>query len=289
MSVLRFALEYAALGWRMFPCARRSKAPFGRLVPRGCLDASRDPDRARQWWYAVSTLNVAIACGEGLAVLDVDPRNRGDEELALLERTHGKLPDTPRVLTGRGDGGVHLYFHSTVDLKNGALRGCKGLELKSAGGYVLAPPSVHPDTGQAYEWDLGALPSETPLAALPAWVSDSASHHSRGPGALSTGIDARLSVLGQIFEKLHGLGDVLADGRRCVKCPWFAEHSDGRGDGRDTSCVIFPRTSDSVVGGFRCSHAHCTRRNWRDVFDLVPVSVKNAAARALAEELRGVV
>ena len=39
------------------------------------------------------------------------------------------------------------------------------------GGYVVAPPSVHPDTGRVYDWECGSDPAETPLAELPEkWV-----------------------------------------------------------------------------------------------------------------------
>jgi hypothetical protein len=238
----------------------------------------------RFWFPEGSTLNIAIACGGGLAVLDIDPRNGGDEELAALERTHGPLPETPRVLTGGS--GVHHYFaHHGARLKNGAIAGCVGVEIKTDGGYVVAPPSIHPN-GRPYLWDVGALPSETALAPLPDWIAALAMERPRGPGLASTGVDAAVSVLGEIFGSMGWLGDVLPDGRRCVRCPWFASHTDKRGDGRDTSTVLFPRAEGSVLGSFHCSHSHCSGRTWKDVFDVVPVGVKNAATLALAEKLR---
>jgi hypothetical protein len=284
MSALDFALRYADRGWRVFPCAARAKKPAGWLAPHGFKDASTDHATIRSW-FRDRTLNIGIACGLGLVVLDIDPRNGGDDELAALENTHGALPHTPRVLTGGG--GTHYYSqHDGEPLKNGAIAGCVGVEIKTDGGYVVAPASIHPDTGRRYVFDLGALPSETPLAPLPAWLAALAVDRPRGTALASSGVDARLSVLGQIFERLGGLGDLLPDGRRCVRCPWVASHSDGRGDGRDTSTVIFPRAEGSVLGSFRCSHSHCSGRTWKDVFDLVPTSVRNAASLALAAELR---
>jgi hypothetical protein len=172
-----------------------------------------------------------------------------------------------------------------VRLKNGAIGGCVGVEIKTDGGYVVAPPSIHPN-GRPYTWDLGALPSETALAELPAWLVTLAMERPRGPALASTGADAAVSVFGEIFSAMGWIGDLLPDGRRCVRCPWLHQHSDGRGDGHDTSTILFPRAEGSVLGSFRCSHAHCSGRSWKDVLDLVPPSVKNAATLALAEKLR---
>jgi hypothetical protein len=92
-------------------------------------------------------------------VLDVDPRNGGDDSLAQLERELGPLPATMSVKTGGG--GRHFYFHHC----GGPLRtrhGFRpGLDL-SAGGFVVAPPSIHA-SGQAYRDT-----STAPIAQLPA-------------------------------------------------------------------------------------------------------------------------
>ena len=57
------------------------------------------------WWRDEPALGVAVVCGRvsGLIVLDIDPRNGGDESLGGRH-----LPRGPVVLTGGG--GRHFYM-----------------------------------------------------------------------------------------------------------------------------------------------------------------------------------
>jgi hypothetical protein len=275
----RGALAYAErYGWRVFPTKPGTKQPHGRFVRHGFQDATRDREQIERWWTADPHAGVAIACApSGLVVLDVDPRNGGDETFGKLLRTLGPLPETPRVVTPSG--GQHLYFGDSV----GAYLGTAGdgIDVKSAG-YVLAPPSLHPNGG-SYRWELGAHVLETPVAELPdKWLA----HLTTESRVVqpSSGIDAAQSWLGAAFGAVGWLGDVLHDGRRMVRCPWLAVHSDGRGDGSDTSTVLFPRAQGCTMGGFRCSHAHCSGRTWRDVVDVLPASAKWAADQAMRAE-----
>ncbi len=151
-NVLACALWYASLGWPVFPCRPGAKEP---LTAHGVLDATIDEQTIRSWWAKWPAANVAIATGAkaGLVVLDVDPRHGGDESLAALEAKYGKLPSTVECLTGGG--GRHLYFkYPGGTIKNAtALGGWPGLDVKGDGGYVIAPPSIHP-SGERYRWAL---------------------------------------------------------------------------------------------------------------------------------------
>lgn len=136
--VQAYALAYAALGWPVFPVEAGGKAPVGRLAPHGVKDATTDPETSRRW-FSGAAWNIGIACGgpAGFFVVDVDPRNGGDETLAGLEARHGALPDT---LTQRtGGGGRHLLFKHSERVHRGTLGA--GLDVKSTGGYIVAEPS----------------------------------------------------------------------------------------------------------------------------------------------------
>lgn len=142
------------------------------LRPRTKLPAVSDWPNLRPtqeiidwWWTQQPATNVGIRCGGGLVVLDVDPRAGADDDLADLEHEHGELPVT--VTCETGGGGVHFYFAGPVDLPTWFLS--PGLEVRSNGAQVVAPPSVHPD-GPTYKWREGCAPGQVPRAPLPAWI-----------------------------------------------------------------------------------------------------------------------
>ena len=143
------------------------------LTAHGCKDATRDRDQVESWWDQYPLANIGIATGEinGLLVIDVDVKHDqgkyGDESLKALESELGELPETWVAITGSG--GLHYYFRYPEghDIRNSASQLAQDIDIRAQGGYVVAPPSVHPDTGRLYEWECGSDPEETPLAELP--------------------------------------------------------------------------------------------------------------------------
>ena len=270
------ALAYAArLGWKVFPVVPQTKRPVGWLVPNGYLDATTDAAQITKWWTSCPTALVGIpARPNGLVIIDVDAY-KPDCEFPALEKRLGTLPETPRVLSPRG--GTHYYLLDQVGSYSGTA--CPGVDVKSDG-YVVAPPSA------GYRWDLGAHVLETPIAALPdAWLRH-LTRRDRPRPRVPAGLDPLCSVLGAAFGLMGWLGDELPDGKRMARCPWLSLHTDGRGDGKDSSTVIFAAGDGQVVGGFHCAHGHCAGRGWRDVLDQIPTKVKNAAALMVRDRMR---
>jgi hypothetical protein len=136
---LAAALAYAEQNhWPVFPCRPGEKVP---ATARGCRDASTDPVRIREWWTRMPEANVAIGCGApGPDVLDIDTKHGapGLESLARLVRAGHARGSHSLVRTPSG--GLHLYFMGTEQC-NGTLAK-SGVDFRSRGGYVLAPPSV---------------------------------------------------------------------------------------------------------------------------------------------------
>ena len=159
---------YARRGLRVFPCKPRDKVP---ATAHGCKDATTDPAQIAAWWDGTYLYNVGLATGGGLVVLDVDINHSagkyGDETLAELEAQHGPLPETWMCLTGGG--GVHYYFACDDPALTVGTGFAPGLDYRGAGGYVVAPPSLH-DSGREYEWEAAHTPANTALAPLPDWL-----------------------------------------------------------------------------------------------------------------------
>ena len=109
--------------------------------------------------------NIAVVCGKvsGVIVIDLDKKE-------LLEQLFPDgLPHTPIVETAQG---YHLYFKYEAGISNyHNFGGTIGLDIKSDGGYVVAPPSVHP-SGFIYTWLEGHCIGEVPFASLPKWVKE---------------------------------------------------------------------------------------------------------------------
>ena len=171
MHVTDAALSYAKIGFKVFPAHAINDTEC--TCPKGlnCVDpgkhpiekgwmkkASTDPDIIKKAFTKYQFANIGIATGKdsNLTVLDVDGE-AGHETFEGLN-----LPDTPRVITGSG--GLHLYFRFT-DIKN-AVKFASGLDIRSEGGLVIAPPSAH-ISGKPYAWDVDHHIDDISLAKFP--------------------------------------------------------------------------------------------------------------------------
>jgi Bifunctional DNA primase/polymerase, N-terminal/Primase C terminal 1 (PriCT-1) len=167
-AVRRAASEYLSRGWSIVPLRPRDKRP---LIPWEDLQQKRaSTAEASAWFDRWPDANLGIVTGElsGLVVLDVDPKHGGDSSLQALERRHGRMPQTVRVISGGG--GMHYYFGHPGGLIRNRAGLAQGIDLRGDGGYVVAPPSIHP-SGRAYAWAPDGAPPVVDLAPLPEWLS----------------------------------------------------------------------------------------------------------------------
>lgn len=175
---LQAALRYAGLGWRVVPvwrarngvctcrkgerCDRPAKHPRTR---HGYKDATTDPKKIRAWKWETANVGIATGRESGLLVLDIDPRNGGLDGMEALQKELGRLPGGPVVETSGA--GCHLYFtHPEGEIRK--FLEADGVDIKTDGGLVIAPPSIHP-SGEEYRW--AARPQDKPPPDLPqSWV-----------------------------------------------------------------------------------------------------------------------
>lgn len=177
--LLAAALNYAAHGWPVMPCNPHSKTPLGELVKRGLHDATKTESTIRYWWSCCPTANIGVVTGpeSGLLVLDLD-RHSDVDGVALAESLYGFEVQGPAQRTG-GGGLQAFYRHPAgADLRCvTALDGHPGIDVKGAGGYVVVPPSIHPN-GVAYAW-LESPDGELPEP--PTWLLETLQRAPRAP------------------------------------------------------------------------------------------------------------
>lgn len=115
------------------------------LTCHGVYAATTDPQRIRAMLTTHPTGLLAIRTGtvSNLLVVDIDPRNGGRLDFALM---------VPTATVATGGGGWHLHYAHPGGSTAGKLSGRPGVDLKGDGGYVVAPPSIHPATGRPYRW-----------------------------------------------------------------------------------------------------------------------------------------
>jgi hypothetical protein len=135
---LASALVCVEKGWFVFPLGEKSKIPDTEFAPNGFKSASNDIAQIREWWTKKPNANIGIDLGRSnLTVLDFD---KGKPPVEL------NLPETLCANTSRG---IHVYLQGVSKQGDMYFNGLHLGEIKSAGGYTLAPFSIHPD-GSTY-------------------------------------------------------------------------------------------------------------------------------------------
>jgi hypothetical protein len=187
-SMLDEALALSGRGFRIIPI--HTPGPRGCSCDKGAgcggstgkhprlrswqNDATTDPDRIRAWWRTWPDANIGLVMGgpRRLVAVDIDGPG-GRATITRLEAEHGELPATLTSRSGRADGGEHRFFHVPDGLDLGAIKNRAGkaggpmpkVDIRTEGGQVVAPPSVHV-SGNRYSW----ADRRTPIAVLPKWL-----------------------------------------------------------------------------------------------------------------------
>ena len=133
-KLLKAALWYAGQGFFIIPLKPKGKSP---VTPNRYKDASKNPNRIREWWKKYPNANIGLLTGKvnGFFVFDID--GKYPEEFP-------KIHILPTVKTHRG---VHCYLEYPEDwtVPNKIKLKGKNVDIKSDGGYIVAPPSIHPE------------------------------------------------------------------------------------------------------------------------------------------------
>ena len=153
MNKLQKALELAEYGFHVFPLVPDSKLP---LIDGWQARATRNKDTVVGWWTCpvleiVQDYNIGICTSrfgddKALLVIDVDNKN-GKNGSASLKELEGLKPT---LTSETPTGGKHIIFIVDKGVKNSAGKLGEGLDVRSHGGFIVAPGSTIGD--KSYNW-----------------------------------------------------------------------------------------------------------------------------------------
>jgi hypothetical protein len=163
---LEAALSYAAKGLAVFRLVYKTKSPL--KGSHGCYDGTVNTATIINL-FSLDLYNVAISTGDisGIAVLDIDPHKGGFGSFDAMLDEHGEPFDAegPKIITGN-DGWQFPFQMPAALIRSGTnVFGLPGIDVKANGGYVVAPPSIHPN-GNAYIFEEGRSYDDLPIPKL---------------------------------------------------------------------------------------------------------------------------
>lgn len=152
-QTLDLAMKYLSWGFIPIAISKGEKKPsHARWQHTEKFYAIRDIEKALEEEKWSTELNLGVVCGErtGLLVFDIDVAKNG---LKAWMRESAQQPPIDTFTVRTGGGGLHLYFQYPLDLKGvltGTNIGHPGWDIRSDGGQVLGPFSIHPTSGKEY-------------------------------------------------------------------------------------------------------------------------------------------
>jgi hypothetical protein len=252
----RWAVRYVEVfGWHIFPLRPRTKEPFGGL---GVYNATNDIDQIADWWRWQPNANIGWHPGaDGCLALDADSYKHTYGGADLLSPA-----DQETVTSLTGSGGTHLTYRLPEGVRVGNATGRlpAGIDIRGWGGYIVLPPSIHPN-GRRYQWETRYGPHEIPIAPLPAVIWDKI-HMFAMSGKIESTHPARIRQAVALVDRVLVALDIPAvgpvaygqGGRRWAlgSCP-FMPADDPHPNDRGPFVAVFP--DGRIVAG--CQHNRC--------------------------------
>jgi len=161
MTLLEQALKYRfTYGWSVIPnlCPLEKRPSLAKWLPY--IQKLPTREEITEWFGGKTVDNFGISLVTGLisniVVVDIDEvGNRSyDSKSTLVARS--------------GRGRTHLYYSYPKLARIGNLQGVDGkhIDIKGDAGVIVLPPSIHPDTRNAYSWVSEDIKG---IRELPAW------------------------------------------------------------------------------------------------------------------------
>lgn len=243
-------MKYASMGMCVFPLQPGTKVP---MTAHGVKDATNDEPTIREWWARYPDAGIGLAArAEKIGdpcFLEYDMK----PTLKDWAKNEGQpMPET-RVHRSGGKGAPHYIFTHTE--KSLALGNCDGstagrewFSFRASNRYIVAPPSIHPDSGKPYTVFADIEP--TPI---PDWLLE----RIRVNGTRERDFGTGLRPVHEDFDFdsfVEWVGDVEdADGSWYPfrECPVAGRRHKGQGT---KGCALY---YDGETLGFKCMAAEC--------------------------------
>lgn len=222
------AIDFSQSHVAVFPClGDDGKLP---LVTWGHLKRPPKPETIDKWWAKWPDANVGIATEPSrLTVVDCD-------DASVVKTMLRECGDTPLIAETPRDG-VHLYYRHNGERSLNGFR--RAVDVKAAGGFIVAPPSRRPDSGKTYTFvkgsltDFARLPTAKP-GSLPLAGQKYLSEEKVPQGARNVALFRELrkiapecETLDELLFRAEGFNEVLFDQpltesevRRCAEGVW---------------------------------------------------------------------
>lgn len=227
--MLNTAKKWIKQGIAVIPIRYKDKRP---LIPWKEYQHTLPTEPELIRWFSGPPVNIAVVCGwRGLAVLDFDTTDAYDLWTAWAEMNWDLWADTYTVETARG---IHVYAFLDEPTHN---RPLGFMDIKSQGGYVLAPPSLHPsgwyytDNGMPIlrakniaeimpaEWLVVPEPPQ-PIEPEPVSIWDRANAAQAPVGCTIEEIKRAIPI-----ESLFSESWASTNGYKLVRCPLHNDHN----------------------------------------------------------------
>jgi putative DNA primase/helicase len=164
-TTLQYALKYHELGFSIAPLEPKKKTPLTGFDLDKYFNQQATKD-ALVGWFDNTANNIAIITGaiSKIFALDIDGERAGAYLQGCMASLRPSLQQAIQstMSSKTGNGGYHLIFrYNPEEFKPEGLKTKKlwidptriahsEIAIKAEGGYIVAPPSIHPDTGRPY-------------------------------------------------------------------------------------------------------------------------------------------
>lgn len=171
------AIEYANFGWSVLPVKPEEKRPV-MTNWRQYTKTRPQTKMVENWFTKLSGVGIGVVTGRvsGIVVLDVESYCP-----TPIEELLRKYPT--QMVSRSGSGGYHLFYSYPMNVPRIAnrVRIFEGADLRADGGFIVLPPTRHPN-GHEYQWvqkgPLGVFPlalldlKSTPTGFNEGWITE---------------------------------------------------------------------------------------------------------------------